>query len=145
MVHSYLNGTRTLSNDRLSVLMLGHPDPSVFESPNAPSPADFSVMMCGTHFIGDGHSLHQTSNDLFTMLNSRQSGDSNAPLSDLHALLQTEWATACGFSPTSGPVWLPESSDARLPPAASKFQNAAAIVDFQSNEARLVVSQQSCR
>ena len=70
LIDAYLNGPRTLSNDRLSYLIIS--------SENANTPADHSLeslknydlMICATHFLGDGMALHQFANDFFVILGS---------------------------------------------------------------------------
>ena len=108
MIDSYLNGPRTLSNKRLSYLVIGH---TQYESPGLPTPAstpreldapdekrsenpitidgelcDFNFMICAAHFLGDGMALHNFANDFFTLLGSSQS------LSQLEDILQEEWS-----------------------------------------------------
>lgn len=56
----YMNGSRTLTDDQLSCVMIrpsegGH----------------YDLMMCAPHFIGDGTSLHQTTHELLEMLSSQ--------------------------------------------------------------------------
>ena len=72
LIDAYLNGPRTLSNDRLSFLIVGS------ECANATIPTDqtlesvknYDLMICATHFLGDGMALHQFANDFFVLLGS---------------------------------------------------------------------------
>lgn len=85
LLENYLNGPRTLSNDRLSYLMVSQPNKSMLPSPPlTPDPqagaapggennVRFDLMICAVHFLGDGMALHQFANDLFTLLGSANS------------------------------------------------------------------------
>ena len=88
LLDAYLNGPRTLSNDRLSYLILGS------DCANAIIPTDqimesvknYDLMICATHFLGDGMALHQFANDFFVLLGSCM--DETALLEKL----TTEWS-----------------------------------------------------
>lgn len=138
----YLNGPRTLSNDLLSALIIAGPpaETPIPETSSVPESSDFNIMLCATHFIGDGHALHSTATELFTLLGSRHDPKNPGALFlDLLAILETEWAAAYGLTIIRSPLWLPESTEARLPAATCKFQDAATKVEFQCNESRLTV------
>ena len=65
LIDAYLNGARTLSIDRLSYLIIGS------DNTNAPeSVKNYDLMICATHFLGDGMALHQFANDFFVLLGS---------------------------------------------------------------------------
>ena len=73
LIDAYLNGDRTLSNDRLSYLIISS------DCANTIIPTDHSLesvkknydlMICATHFLGDGMALHQFANDFFVLLGS---------------------------------------------------------------------------
>ena len=71
LIDAYLNGDRTLSNDRLSYLILS----SDSANTNVPdhsheSVKNYDLLLCATHFLGDGMALHQSANDFFTILGS---------------------------------------------------------------------------
>lgn len=135
LLESYLNGPRTLSN-RLSAIILARSGASLFETLGPGSSANFDIMICAAHFIGDGHALHSTATELFGLLGSKESNDPDALFLDLEVILETEFATRCRSSTTNG---LPESTESRLPFAACKLQHAATKVDFLCNESRLAV------
>jgi hypothetical protein len=82
LIDSYLNGPRTLSNDRLSYLVV-----SITDSTEETVNCDF--LICATHFLGDGMALHQFANDFFGLLGG------SSTMSDLEILLSTEWNTRC--------------------------------------------------
>jgi hypothetical protein len=65
LIDAYLNGARTLSNDRLSYLIIGS------DNVNTPqSVKNYDLMICATHFLGDSTALHQFANDFFVLLGS---------------------------------------------------------------------------
>jgi hypothetical protein len=89
LIDSYLNGPRTLSNERLSYLVVSHtptldvqlPTPPLTPRISAEVSAGLSahptcddrvfnheLLICASHFIGDGMALHQFANDFFGML-----------------------------------------------------------------------------
>jgi len=84
LIDSYLNGPRTLSNDRLSYLIVSTP-----EAPDTPSP-NHEFFICAAHFLGDGMALHQFANDFFTLLGSSKTID------ELETLLRDEYKTRLG-------------------------------------------------
>jgi hypothetical protein len=69
LIDSYLNGQRTLSNDRLSFLILSSlqtfPLPNGIETENG---QDFDLLICAAHFIGDGMALHTFADQFFGLL-----------------------------------------------------------------------------
>ena len=95
LIDTYLNGPRTLSNERLSYLMVSQPMiPGTLTPPHTPplqtepidagattiephdlataadprQPVKFELLICATHFLGDGMALHQFGNDFFSLL-----------------------------------------------------------------------------
>lgn len=66
MIDSYLNGPRTLSNNRLSYLILSEGEKS------DGSLANYELMVCAAHFLGDGMALHQFANDFLNLLGSEK-------------------------------------------------------------------------
>lgn len=108
LIDSYLNGPRTLSNTRLSYLVVSRaeqdPAASLLTPPLTPSlsaeslqpsaslnnedglpHSHFDLLICAMHFIGDGMALHTFANDFFGLLGSEKSN------ADLEAMLQAEW------------------------------------------------------
>jgi hypothetical protein len=102
----YLNGPRTLSNERLSYLVVSRtptPDDQLPTPPSTPltsgdPPAgltddltdgdrvvDFEIFICAAHFIGDGMALHQFANDFFGLLGSAMS------LEEMEQFVADEW------------------------------------------------------
>jgi hypothetical protein len=101
----YLNGPRTLSNERLSYLVVSRTPPPDDQLPTPPStplnsgdpPAgltddltgdrvvDFEIFICAAHFIGDGMALHQFANDFFGLLGNASS------VEEMEQLVADEW------------------------------------------------------
>jgi len=83
LIDTYLNGPRTLSNERLSYLVVSSDDKSQDEDRNH----DF--LICATHFLGDGMALHSFANDFFGLLGSTLDDKS------LEEKLSNEWSERC--------------------------------------------------
>ena len=87
LLDAYLNGPRTLSQDRLSYLIISReskPD----SSPDIP--ANHDILICATHFLGDGMALHQFANDFFGLLGRPSTNH------ELISILSSEWQLRCG-------------------------------------------------
>ena len=103
LIEWYLNGPRTLSNDKLSYLVVSRTPAKLPTPPSTPrtsevSPVwtpkhltgddnvtDYELLICAAHFIGDGMALHQFANDLFGLLGSASS------LKAMEQLVADEW------------------------------------------------------
>ena len=72
LIDAYLNGDRTLSNDRLSYLIISSDGANTNTPTNhsLESVKNYDLMICATHFLGDGMALHQFANDFFVILGS---------------------------------------------------------------------------
>jgi len=127
LIDSYLNGRRTLSNDRLSYLVVSSRISTTDPAENADN-CDF--LICATHFLGDGMALHQFANDFFGLLGSSSTGD-------LAILLSNEWQMRCAKLDDSA-VALPISLEDRLPQSGSKFCQLIGRVDFERSQAKLI-------
>ncbi|KAH9937281.1 uncharacterized protein B0H18DRAFT_1113137 [Fomitopsis serialis] len=146
LVDSYLNGPRTLSNSRLSYLVISQPALSAIPTPpRTPSPSRdgftatedlarstalqtnpdasigrFDVLFAAMHFLGDGMALHQCANDFFGLVACGKGDD------ELAQMLADEWekrfAIAAVHSDSALPVPLeagslnPAHGCRRLPP-----------------------------
>ncbi|KAJ3787143.1 hypothetical protein GGU10DRAFT_417189 [Lentinula aff. detonsa] len=134
LIDSYLNGPRTLSTERLSCLILSqehsYVDESVIPSIDTEDWFDYDLLLCTTHFVGDGMALHQCANDLFTLLSSKKS------TGELHDILKEEWRLRFGGQYSE--MFLPKSLEERLPQYSGKFQKTASIVDFELSQGRLL-------
>ncbi|KAF5366062.1 hypothetical protein D9757_012394 [Collybiopsis confluens] len=70
LISNYLNGPRTLSDERMSYLVISNPMESIYDDGHN---GQFELLMCAPHFIGDGASLHQCTHEFVTLLASPQS------------------------------------------------------------------------
>lgn len=108
LIDSYLNGPRTLSNERLSYLIVSQtpkldgslPIPSASAAPpdqltDADGVLDYELLICAAHFIGDGMALHQFANDFFGLLGGASSQE------ELDQLVSNEWKQRWGETPIS--------------------------------------------
>lgn len=83
LVDAYLNGPRTLGNDMLACLVVRAGTQRVAEQYGAAGPASagdaslvsFEIMLCTTHFVGDGMALHTFMNELYTLLGGSMSAE----------------------------------------------------------------------
>ncbi|KAJ4477533.1 hypothetical protein J3R30DRAFT_229929 [Lentinula aciculospora] len=113
LISNYLNGPRTLSDERMSYLVVStsaHPEP--------PTPDDegkYDLLMCAPHFIGDGASLHQCTHELMTLLAS------SLKMHDLKKTLK---------QPPNWVELLPPALESRLPILSSGIGRAAAKVNY---------------
>ncbi|KIM47643.1 hypothetical protein M413DRAFT_439312 [Hebeloma cylindrosporum] len=126
LIDAYLNGPRTLSNERLSYLVVSSDDESQDEERN------YDFLICATHFLGDGMALHSFANDFFGLLGSTLDDKS------LEEKLSDEWSERC-LPSRDATVTLPSAMEDRLPtPPAGRFNRAAASVDFNLSQKRLI-------
>ncbi|KAG2155563.1 hypothetical protein DEU56DRAFT_768027 [Suillus clintonianus] len=143
LIDSYLNGDRTLSNDRVSYLVVSQggtslPSPpltprstSSFDERESPS-YNHDLMICAGHFLGDGMALHQFANDLFGLLGSDKT------ISDLEAQLKEELSSRWGTDSTKATAVLPNALEDNFTVSHSKLRSAVEKVDFQLSQQRLV-------
>jgi len=94
LIDGYLNGPRTLSNDRLSYLILSRPKPTedsasvaapVLGNDQSTEPQQYELLICATHFLADMMALHRFANDFFNLLGSEMD------LHELRTVLHDEW------------------------------------------------------
>ncbi|KAF9041766.1 hypothetical protein BDZ89DRAFT_1109706 [Hymenopellis radicata] len=142
LLDGYLNGPRTLSNERLSYLIIS-PTGSNDSIPSPPPTPrhngnhlshNHDVLICATHFIGDGMALHNLSNDFFTLLGGPNDEEA------LRKLLVEEWNRRCN-KPGDAST-LPLSLEELLPEVPdSAFHRAASRVDFQNVQRKQIGGQ----
>ncbi|KAJ7706029.1 hypothetical protein B0H17DRAFT_919835 [Mycena rosella] len=136
MIDAYLNGPRTLSNERLSYLVVAQLDKACSQTIEAPEEVElqnFDLLLCATHFLGDGMALHQFANDFFGLLASDRADG------DLECMLTDEWYSRWGAKKDESVFGLPSSLEDRLPPLPEgKFCRAVARVDFNNSQAKLI-------
>ncbi|KAL6310142.1 hypothetical protein BKA93DRAFT_722468 [Sparassis latifolia] len=151
LIDTYLNGPRTLSNTRLSYLILSEPAYSTIPTPpRTPSPSrtttsgpseqqgeranQYDLLICAMHFLGDGMALHQFANDFFGLLGSEKSDG------ELEEALTEEWRTRWENVAHDASI-LPQALEHNMPLSPSRFRRAAAKVDFQMSQQKLVGGQ----
>jgi len=91
-------------------------------------------MLCTTHYLGDGMALHNTANDFFNLLASGKSED------ELRLMLSEEWQVRWGSVPHEMNV-IPKALEDCIPVKWTRFRRAAATVDFQLSQQKLVGGQ----
>ncbi|KAJ7145201.1 hypothetical protein C8R43DRAFT_1013201 [Mycena crocata] len=138
MIEAYLNGPRTLSNDRLSYLIISNhgslPTPAISE----PGVQNFDLILCAAHFLGDGMALHQFANEFFSLVSSPRTAE------DLEAMLTDEWnlrwraekENSCNVSGLP-----PSLEDRLLRTKYGKFRRVVSRIDFENTQARLIGGQ----
>jgi len=148
LIESYLNGPRTLSNERLSYLIVSQ-TPTVDDQlptppstpPTVPDPSgesiepltggnrvsNYELFICAAHFIGDGMALHQFANDFFSLLGGTRSQE------ELDQLVVLEWNERWGRSLPSDTPALPASVEENLGTEPNRFRRAAGAIDFQNS------------
>ncbi|KDQ63271.1 hypothetical protein JAAARDRAFT_119702 [Jaapia argillacea MUCL 33604] len=151
LLDNYLNGPRTLSNTRISYLIVSQPNaqsglPTPPASPGTLSESsstedlnavEYDLLICAAHFIGDGMALHQFAHDFFTLLGSEKTQD------DLNADLEGEWKEKWGAGKIveEGKA-LPKSMEEYLPlKKGGRFRAAAAKIDFKNSQDQLIGGQ----
>ncbi|KAK2460114.1 hypothetical protein APHAL10511_007880 [Amanita phalloides] len=127
LVDSYLNGPRTLSDERLSYLVVNVSN----STPTSSDTVDCDFLICATHFLGDGMALHQFANDFFTLLGGEKT------LADLSTMLENEIS-----SRRTAMKYLPKAVEDRLPPApGGPLHRAARQVDFHRSQEKNIGGQ----
>jgi len=176
LINAYLNGPRTLSNSRLSYLIVSQSPtasqssistppatPAISRSQTPPfhddllsndkscvaaldptsldSGADYDILICAAHFIGDGMALHNFANEFFTLL----AGSAAVPErlehwrseEELRVMLCEEWASRWRSSAEED-FRLPEPLEEGLHVTSTRFGKAAARVDFKNSQDQLI-------
>ncbi|KAF9015657.1 hypothetical protein BDQ17DRAFT_1341427 [Cyathus striatus] len=126
LIYSYLNGPRTLSNQRLSYLVVAQQNASY------PSKlTDSHFLICATHFLGDGMALHQFANDMFTLLGSTSTE------TDLLNLLYEGWSDR--YLKSEHKFQLPSAMEDRFPPLPpNKWSRIISSIDFKESQRKLI-------
>ncbi|KAF8846056.1 hypothetical protein BDN67DRAFT_992998 [Paxillus ammoniavirescens] len=137
LIDAYLNGDRTLSNDRLSCLIVSQGGPPSLPSPpstpcqttptaeDAPEPLyTHDILICAAHFLGDGMALHQFANDFFGLLGSQKTQE------ELERQLSDEWNFV-----------LPNAMEDNFPTETSRFRRAIGKVDFNISKCKTIGGQ----
>ncbi|EJC98718.1 uncharacterized protein FOMMEDRAFT_143112 [Fomitiporia mediterranea MF3/22] len=157
LINAYLNGPRTLSNERLSHLILGNvpaertpglPTPvatpaavdehaEAFPSVPADEVLEFDLLICAAHFLGDGMALHTFANEFFQLIAGKDENGHERSTEAIEEMLEREWVSLWGSGKeTKSSDVLPLSLEDALPQINGRFRNAAAKVDFKNSEAK---------
>ncbi|KAG9050979.1 hypothetical protein FS837_000643 [Tulasnella sp. UAMH 9824] len=124
LIDQYLNGDRILGDDKLSCLILSEKASSASEDM-----AEYDILICAVHFLGDGMALHRFANELFTLLAEAGAGEALAA-EDYEELLRKEWEAKWGSAQVTLASVLPPAVEDNLAPVTGKFRKAAVKVDF---------------
>ncbi|KAF9270635.1 hypothetical protein L218DRAFT_889237 [Marasmius fiardii PR-910] len=150
LLNSYLNGPRTLSSERSSYLILSQASPIAPHTNHANSHVqqtngndghaldgdghkfrEYDLLICATHYLGDGMALHQFAHDFFMLLGNH---DENT----LCEMLQKEWEARCDVQLETNSA-LPPALEQRLPASPTgRFRKAVARVDFSASQEKLI-------
>ncbi|KAF9454147.1 hypothetical protein P691DRAFT_718074 [Macrolepiota fuliginosa MF-IS2] len=132
LIDSYLNGDRTLSNDRLSYLILSSGSAPQDGTVDENAEQTFDLLICATHYLGDGMALHTFANHFFGLLGGSLSEN------ELGELLEHEFNRLYVGNDNLDHT-LPRHVEDRLPPLPeSKFFKAVSKVDFKLNQRKLL-------
>ena len=77
VLNEYLNGSRTLNDDKLAALIISSPEPEVdistlsLQEGQAEQLQRYDFFILATHFLGDGMALHSTANEFFDLLGGK--------------------------------------------------------------------------
>ncbi|GAA5861327.1 hypothetical protein JCM3774_000211 [Rhodotorula dairenensis] len=120
IISSYLNGPRTLSDHKLSQLLISSPvaGHDFSGTRNGESHQDFDFFLFSTHYLGDGMALHSTAHEFFSLLS------------------QTDRVT-----PSSHVQSLPPPMEAQLETGlvgTSRLADAVARIDFKRSQAKQI-------
>lgn len=164
LLERYLNGPRTLSNDKLAYLVLSThsssksaPPPTPMATPNPADGAaafadelsvsepedmrEFDLLICAAHFLGDGMALHRFANEFFTLLAGTDEATGSERTTDaIVDLVRQEWEARWSAGAVPRKNVLPPPVEEGLPVAKSRFQQAAGKVDFELDQTRQIVS-----
>nr|XP_019051046.1 hypothetical protein I302_01493 [Kwoniella bestiolae CBS 10118]OCF29976.1 hypothetical protein I302_01493 [Kwoniella bestiolae CBS 10118] len=124
IIGTYLNGPRTLSNDRLGYLVVKGPSQS-----EGDEKVEYEFMLCATHYLGDGMALHSFMNEFYILLGS-----------DLTTQEISQKITQ-KLGLESGLVEIPKSLEDRLPPSKSDFARIVGKEESRRSEAKLIGGQ----
>ncbi|WRT70723.1 uncharacterized protein IL334_007721 [Kwoniella shivajii] len=125
IIDTYLNGPRTLSNERLGYLVVKAPSPNQSEQ----AKGEYEIMLCATHYLGDGMALHSFMNEFYILLGSDHSVDSISQMINDKLGLEN--------------VTIPKSLEERLPLVGngSKLASVVGAEESKRSEAKLIGGQ----
>ena len=140
LLDGYLNGERTLSDERLSYLVVSTPE-GEFNSSDPEHEQEYDFWLFSTHFLGDGMALHTTANEFFNLL-ADASPDQITPHNNIEALLSArgEEATQPGAELVVKPEGFAHAMESKLvtPEGWGRMAWAGARVEFNRDQAKLI-------
>lgn len=101
--------------------------------------AEYDILICAVHFLGDGMALHRFANELFILLAEAGAGESLAT-EDYEELLRKEWEAKWGSTQVTLASVLPPAVEDSLAPVTGNFRKAAVKVDFLNSSRKDIVS-----
>src|SRR5258708_34741040 len=144
---AYLNGPRTLSDNRLCYLIVSVPS----SSPPNPNPerasasrVTYEMIVCFAHTINDGTAGHYFMNELLALLGGPSTGSHPVISSDeLSQVLEEEWESRWGlkgakYSP-EGFMPIPRPAEERMPVPEGRLRAAVETVAFQNSQRKDIV------
>ncbi|KDE08240.1 hypothetical protein MVLG_01506 [Microbotryum lychnidis-dioicae p1A1 Lamole] len=123
LLDTYLNGDRTLSDERLSYLIFSTAEASF----DAATEQEYDMYLFSAHFLGDGMALHTTANEIFTLLaDNADATEGAAAVKNLEAVLREQA--------------LPQAMEAKLvtPEGWGRMAWAGARVEYNQSQAKLI-------
>ncbi|KAI5478834.1 hypothetical protein MNV49_004566 [Pseudohyphozyma bogoriensis] len=137
LLDNYLNGPRTLSDSQLSRLIISTPASSFTDSSDD---QEFDFFLFTTHFLGDGMALHTSANEFFTLLSG--DGDNIEKVLSESQSAQSDSGSDDGMvDDGAGRLALPVELRIAQGDRYRRLAWAAARVDFERNEAKLIGGQ----
>jgi len=126
LIDSYLNGPRTLSDDRLSYLVV-----SQSETSDTGFKPNHELLICAAYFLGDGVALHQFANDFFSLLGSAKTDRELE--TEVHYECQRHWGNSF-----DGISMIPNSLENRFPAEGNRFCRTVAEINFNRSQEKLI-------
>nr|XP_019007907.1 uncharacterized protein I206_07543 [Kwoniella pini CBS 10737]OCF46688.1 hypothetical protein I206_07543 [Kwoniella pini CBS 10737] len=128
IIDTYLNGPRTLSDERLGYLVVKAPSTKEIKQIN--ETVEYEIMLCSTHYLGDGMALHSFMNEFYILLGSDSSIESIIDLIEEKLNLNQQ-------------VKIPKSLEERLPIIGngSKLANIIGKDELNRLEKKLIGGQ----
>ncbi|WWC92334.1 uncharacterized protein L201_007288 [Kwoniella dendrophila CBS 6074] len=121
VIDTYLNGPRTLSNEKLGYLVIKSSD----DTTELETKREYEIMLCATHYLGDGMALHSFMNEFYILL-----GNETLSTEKLSEMIQEK----LNIFGVDGQVEIPKSLEERLP-----------LVDNGSKLASVIGKEESIR
>lgn len=140
LLDGYLNGERTLSDERLSYLVISTPE-AEFIAADPEAEQEYDFWLFSTHFLGDGMALHTTANEFFNLL-AADPADPATPATNIEAVLgaRGEALTRPEAELAVKPEKFAHAMESKLvtPEGWGRMAWAGARVEFNRDQAKLI-------